>query len=67
MWSKLWIYAAIPVVFDCLQTMLKQVIEKSEEVLVLIGLVVECMTYTTFSFYFPLHSCLLWSVYGRSN
>lgn len=57
----------IPVVFDCLQTILKQVIEKSEEVLVLIGLVVECMAYTTFSFYFPLHSHLLWSVYGRSN
>lgn len=43
MWSKLWIYAAIPVVFDCQQTMLKQVMEKSEEVLVLTGLVVECM------------------------
>lgn len=47
--------------------MLKQVMGKSEEVLVLTGLVVECVACTTFSFYFPLHSCFVWSVYERSN
>lgn len=67
MWSKLWIYAAIPIVFDCKQTVFKQVMEKSEEVLVLTGLVAECMAYTTFFFYFLLHSCLVWSVNERSN
>lgn len=46
MWSKLWIYAAVPNVFDCKQTLLKQVMEKSEEGLVLTGLVIECMAYT---------------------
>lgn len=66
MWSKLWIYTAIPIVFDCKQTLLKQVMEKSEEVLVLTGLVIECMANTTFSFNFTLRflSCL---VCERSN
>ena len=40
---------------------------KSEEVLVLTGLVLECMAYTAFSFSFPLHSCLYWSVGDMPN
>lgn len=41
--------------------------EKSEEMLVLMGLVLECMACTTFSFSFRLHFCLYWSVGDMSN
>lgn len=65
MWSRLWIYAAIPVVFDCKQTMLKQVMEKSKEVLVLTGLVVECVWLILHSPFIFLHVPILFGLCMR--
>lgn len=62
MWSRLWIYAAIPVVFDCKQI---QVMEKSKEVLVLTGLVVECVWLILHSPFIFLHVPVLFGLCMR--